>query len=131
VIENQSGCLNAHWLVHVPPARHQEFKDKLPNWLEVATGIVYSPRAINIKTSSNPKGAGRYMLKGMYPSIAHSFDIRPEYQGWVTGRRIGHSKNIGPVALDRMRRAGKHPPARRYIPGRYGQSAYFAAPVNP
>jgi hypothetical protein len=68
------------------------------------------------------------MLKGMYPSMARYFDIRPEYQGWVTGRRIGHSKNIGPVALGNMRRAGKHPPARRWIPGKYGLSTNFAVP---
>jgi hypothetical protein len=59
------------------------------------------------------------------------FDIRPEYQGWVTGRRIGHSRNIGPVALNHMRRAGKHPPARRYIPGKYGQSPISAAALLP
>jgi hypothetical protein len=119
VIENQNGCLNAHWMPHIPAARENEFRARLPKWLEEATGMVYSPQAIDIRPAHNPKGSGRYMLKGMYRTTAENFGIRHEYQGWVTGRRIGHSKNIGPVQLDHMRHLGKHPPARRWIHGKY------------
>jgi hypothetical protein len=111
----------------VPSVRQAEFLTKLPEWLEAAAGQVYTPQAIHVRTPTNPRGAGKYMLKGMYPSMALNFDIRHEYQGWVTGRRIGHSKNLGPVELGRLRRAGKHPPARRYIPGKYGPPGPYAA----
>lgn len=119
VIENQAGCLNAHWLVHVPRARQKEFRQLLTKWLENATGEIYDTRAIDIKLARKVKGVGRYMLKGMHPAMARNFAIEHEYQGWVTGRRIGHSKNIGPVQLQHMRRLGKHPPARRWIHGKY------------
>jgi hypothetical protein len=61
------------------------------------------------------------MLKGMYPSMARNFAIRDEYQVWVTGRRIGHSRNLGPVQVALMRRAGKHPAATRWIHGKYNR----------
>ena len=119
VIENQCECLNAHWLVHVPAGRLCEFRAKLSTWLERAAGQVFSDKAIDIRPAQHPTRIGKYMLKGMYPSLARDFAIRPEYQGWVTGRRIGHSKNIGPVQLARMRSLGKHPPASRWIHGKY------------
>lgn len=119
VIENQNGCLNAHWLVHVPTARQSEFRAKLPDWLGRSAGQVYDNKAIDIREAQHPTRIGKYMLKGMYPSLARDFGIRPEYQGWVTGRRIGHSKNVGPVQLAHMRRLGKHPPASRWIHGKY------------
>jgi hypothetical protein len=127
VIENQSNCLNAHWLVHLPAARREDFQERLPAWLESAAGLVHSPNAIDMRPASNPKGAGCYMLKGMYPSMAQNFGIEAEYQGWVTGRRIGHSKNLGPVQLGIMRSLGKHPRARPFILGLYGQNRPLAA----
>jgi hypothetical protein len=119
VIENKDCCLNAHWMVHVPTTRQNEFQDKVEEWLNSATGIIYSDKAIDIKQVTNPKGLEKYMLKGMFPTVARDFGINPEYQGWVTGRRIGHSKNIGPVQVARMRKQGKFPRAIRWIQNKY------------
>jgi hypothetical protein len=124
VIENQDGCLNAHWLVHVPPARHSEFQALLTPWLEKAAGMIYASQAIDIRPAEHPTRIGKYMLKGMFPSMARNFGIHPERTGWVTGRRIGHSKNLGPVELARIRDLGKHPPASRWIHGKYDRRGY-------
>jgi hypothetical protein len=119
-IENQSGVLNAHWLVHVPMARHAEFPAKLAVWLTKATGRVYDElKAINIKSVTSARGAGKYILKGLYPSMARNWDIEAEYCGWVTGRRIGHSQNIGPVEMERMILAGQFPRPKRWIHAKY------------
>jgi hypothetical protein len=119
VIENPDGCLNAHWLLHVPAARLDEFPTKLDRWLGAAAGTVYSDKAIHIEPAITPTAVGKYMLKGEYPSLAREFGIRPVYQGWVTGKRIGCSKNVGPYQVAEMRKQGKHPPARRWVPGRW------------
>ena len=119
VIENKDGCLNAHWLVHVPASRHDDFFTRVSVWLEQAVGVIKDTRALHIQEAVNPKGLGRYMLKGMYPSLARYFEIRSEYQGWVTGRRIGHSRSLGPVEAARMRDQGLHPKAQRWRVGKY------------
>jgi hypothetical protein len=124
VIENQNGILNSHWLVHVPTARHSEFTAKLPEWLRVATGKVHSVTAIDIRPAHTPMAVEKYMLKGLHPTLARTFNIDHIPQGWVTGKRIGHSKNIGPVQVAEMRRQGVYPPARRWIP-------YKTSPDNP
>lgn len=118
VIENQSGILNAHWLVHVPTARQAEFAAKLPEWLAAAAGKVHSVSAIHIRTAPTPMAAEKYMLKGLNPTLARMFNIDSSPQGWVTGRRIGHSKNLGPVQIARKRKEGIYPPARRWIPNK-------------
>jgi hypothetical protein len=119
VIENPAGCLNAHWLVHVPAARQDEFQTKLDKWLGAAAGMVYSEKAIHVQPAKTPTAVGKYMLKGMHPALARQFAIEHVYQGWVTGKRIGCSKNVGPSRLAEMRKQGKHPPARRWVPGKW------------
>ena len=115
VLENPNDCLNAHWLVHVPADRQAEFEALLPKWFEAVVGDVFSEKAIKIKPVTNTEGLKAYLLKGLHPSLARMFGIRHEYQGWVTGRRIGHSKNIGPVQVKRWRGLGVFPPAKRWV----------------
>lgn len=115
VIENPNDCLNAHWMVHVPRKRHADFKANLQKWLENAVGDVYGEKAIKIKRVTNAEGLKSYLLKGIHPSLAKQFGIRYENQGWVYGRRIGHSKNIGPVQVKKWRDLGMFPPAKRWI----------------
>jgi hypothetical protein len=114
VIENPDNCMNAHWLVHVPAAREDDFAAKLSKWLEVATGGVHSDKAIHIAPAYRPHGAKMYMLKGMHPSLCRTFGIRYENQGWVTGKRVGHSRNIGPARRREMREQKLYPPAQRW-----------------
>ena len=119
VIENPDGCLNAHWLVHVPSARQDEFQTKLDKWLGAAAGTVYSEKAVHIEPAKTPTAVGKYMLKGMHPALARQFAIDHVYQGWVTGKRIGCSKNVGPAQVVEMRKQGRYRPARRWVPGRW------------
>src|SRR5665213_2362470 len=115
VIENPNDILNAHWAVQVPVERQAEFAANLPKWFEAAVGEVYSDNAIKIKPVTNDEGLKAYFLKGLHPSAARTFGIRHLYQGWVTGRRIGHSKNIGPVQVRKWRNLGVFPPAKRWV----------------
>lgn len=115
VIENPNECLNAHWLVHVPVERQAEFRQNLGKWFKNAFGDVYSDRAVNVKTITNADGLKAYLLKGLHPSLAKRFGISHVYQGWVHGRRAGHSRNIGPMQVKRWRRLKVFPPAQRWI----------------
>ncbi len=115
VIENPNNCLNAHWLVHVPRERQAEFRRNLPKWFETAVGEVYSDRAIKVKPVTNAEGLKAYLLKGLHPGLARMFGIRHVNQGWVFGRRAGHSKNLGPVQVKKWRDLQLFPPARRWV----------------
>ncbi len=115
VIENPNDCLNAHWLVHVPRERQAEFRRNLSKWFKAAVGKVYSDRAIKVKAVTNAEGLKAYLLKGLHPGLARMFGIQHVYQGWVFGRRAGHSKNLGPVQVKKWRDLGQFPPARRWI----------------
>jgi hypothetical protein len=121
-IENQSGVLNTHWLVHVPSPRHDEFSSQLGTWLEKAAGPVYDTlKAIDIQPVTSARSVGKYLLKGNYPSKARDWDIRPEYCGWVTGRRVGHSQNLGPVERERWYVAGRIPRPKHYVINKFNQ----------
>lgn len=115
VIENPNECLNAHWLVHVPKERQAEFRRNLPKWLNAAVGEIKSSTAIKVKRVTNVLGLKNYLLKGLHPALARMFGIRHVYQGWVFGRRAGHSRNLGPVQVKKWRDLGQFPPARRWI----------------
>jgi hypothetical protein len=115
VFENPSDCLHAHWVVHVPRERQRDFKANLSKWLKDAAGEVYSDKAIKVKPVKNDEGLKAYLLKGLHPSIAKVFGIRHVYQGRFWGRRIGHSKNLGPVQVRKWRDLGVFPAAKRWI----------------
>ncbi len=87
----------------------------MPKWLEAAVGDVYSDKAIKIKPVTNAEGLKAYFLKGLQPSDARVFGIWHTYQGWVTGRRISHSKDLGPVQVKKWRKFGVFPPAKSWV----------------
>jgi len=120
VIENpeNKGCIHAHWLVFVPPARQHDFAIKLDKWL-ASSGHVYSSQPFHIEPVDALIGAIAYMLKGQFPSLARYYGIRPEPQGWVTGKRSGCSENIGPTQHALLCRAGKHPRPERWRVNKY------------
>ena len=130
VIENpkDEGFIHAHWLVFVPPARHHDFAHKLYKWL-TSIARVYSPQPIHIEPVDALVGAVEYMLKGQFPSLARYHGIRPEPQGWVTGKRSGCSENIGPTQHASLWRAGKHPRPQRWQINKY-QPRLLAVPVQ-
>ena len=70
------------------------------------------------------------MLKGMHPHLASLFGISYEHQGWITGKRIGISRNLGPAQVRKMRKLGKFPPAKRFIPHLYANLAIKARDIH-
>ncbi len=116
VIENGGDVLNAHWLVHVPPARQSAFRRRLCGWLKAVAGEIRCESAIDIKPAHAPIGACRHMLKGINPAYADFFGINHVPQGVVTGKRAGTSENLGMTAKKRFRASGDYPPARRWKP---------------
>ena len=114
-LENPHGNLNAHWLVHVPEQRQDEFKKAVLLWLETAAGEILDKGAIRFDAPYNTRGLARYMLKGVHPGVAPFYGVRAEPQGFVRGKRSGFSRNIGPTQKRILREDGKYPEAKRRI----------------
>lgn len=114
VIENAGGCVNAHWLLHIPADRAADFLRRLPTWLERVAGAINDPdRVIDIKTAHTPKGAIKYMVKGIDPIYAPLYRIRPSEQGIVHGNRSNFSRCLGPRVRKMLQAEGKMPRTRR------------------
>ena len=119
VLEKPSLHVNFHWLLHVPVSKQREFKERLYSWVASLAGGILDEAAIDVKAAPKPKGAGKYMLKGMHPSWAQHFDIEFGDQGEIFGKRSGYSRNIGPTEVRMMRVRGRYPQTRRYVKGLY------------
>ena len=125
VIERPLGGqhVDCHWLLHVPAARQKDFERKLPAWLSsVAGDIINETAAIHVQDAYAPRGAGKYMLKGMHPSWAAHYDIDFEPQAEIYCRRSGFTKNIGPTQKRRLIATGKHPKPQTWVSYRRAQS---------
>jgi len=113
-IENPGGCLNVHWLVHIPEGRVGDFRKRLPLWLAAVAGEVHCTSAIHVRFAPRPIGAGKYMLKGMDAAFAPFFKIDHIPQGIVHGKRSGFSRSLGPTVRRRMEEAGELLVRRRF-----------------
>jgi hypothetical protein len=113
VIENANGHLNVHWLVHLPMGRLRDFEARLPLWLEKVAGSIGSDAAIDIKRARTPKGAVKYMVKGIDPIYAPLYRIEASEQGVVFGNRSNFSRCLGPSVRKRLQADGKMPQTRR------------------
>ena len=113
VIEAGGGVTAAHWLLHVPRERRVEFEQRLARWVEDVIGAA-SANAIKVQDARTPKGATKYMLKGMDPAWAAIYGINFEDQGAVNGRRCGYTLNLGPTEKKKMRAAGQYRHARMW-----------------
>ncbi|MGO7323450.1 hypothetical protein GUK30_32805 [Rhizobium leguminosarum] len=111
-LENSGGCLNAHWLVHLPAGRIEDFKARLPCWLAKVAGEVVEG-AIHIRKALTPRGAIKYMIKGIDPFYAEVYRIRPSDQGEVVGNRSNFSRSLGPSVKKALQAAGRMKPTRR------------------
>lgn len=113
-IENSGGCLNVHWLVHIPKGRVRAFRAMLPVWLATVAGEIGCASAIHVRHAPRPQGAAKYMAKGIDPLYAPFFRIRHVPQGRVHGKRVGVSRSLGPSVRRELQEAGrmKHTPRR-------------------
>lgn len=114
VLENGGNVIAAHWLVHLPEGRVTDFSARLPVWLGAVTGADAHAVApvIHMRPAYRPRGARKYMLKGIEPGIARFYGIRPEDQGAVDGKRAGVSQSLGPSTKRRLREEGRYPTGR-------------------
>lgn len=116
-IENSNGCINVHWLLHIPRGRLQDFQARLPDWFSAVAGQVTSNTAIDERAAPRPQGATKYMSKGIDPGFAEFFRIRHVPQGVVHGKRAGTSKALGPGARRHLEETGQMPRrVRRFRP---------------
>ncbi len=106
-VENSGGCLNVHWLVHIPQGRVGDFRAQLSSWLAAVTGEVNCATAIHVRHAPTPQGAVKYMSKGIDPIYAQYFYIRHIPQGRVHGKRAGISKSLGPTVRRRLQEIGQ------------------------
>lgn len=103
--ENKNGVLHVNWLVRVPKHLEADF-DAMVNRRMTKVLIKRAPGDLNIGPITNLNGVLRYILKGTDKNKASVFDIRPEDQGVVWGRRAVASINLGRAARDRGWQAG-------------------------
>jgi hypothetical protein len=101
VMEAGGGHTAAHWALHMPDARLDDFLTRLPTWLEAVTGGEFNGQALHHESAYNPRGLRLYMLKGVDPTYAAFCKIEHKPQGEVTGKRSGFSRSLGPTARQR------------------------------
>jgi len=112
-LENSGGCLNAHWLVHLPAGRIEDFKERLPIWLAKVAGEAATDQAIHVRKAPTPRGAIKYMIKGIDPLYAPIYGIRESDQGQVIGNRSNFSRSLGPAVKKALQAEGRMKPTRR------------------
>ncbi|OWK25020.1 hypothetical protein AJ87_14755 [Rhizobium yanglingense] len=127
-IENSGGCLHAHWLVYVPAGRIEDFKRRLPVWLEKVTGEVTDmDAALHVVKAHTPKGAIKYLMKGLDPFYASAYGINASDQGEVIGNRSNFSRSLGPSIKKALQAEGRMKPTRRLAVPRKGIAAMSPA----
>lgn len=87
--------------------------EKLPLWLERVAGAVNCPTAIDVRPAYNPVGFAKYMLKGIDPIWAGTYNIEANEQGRIIGKRGGTSRNICKEERLRCVERGEVLPLRR------------------
>lgn len=100
-----------------------DFKERLPAWLEKVTGGVHCPSALHIRTAKTPRGAVKYMVKGIDPIYAELYRIEHSDQGKVIGNRSNFSRCLGPSTRRRLQADGRMRPTRRIGLPRRGAEA--------
>ena len=116
--ENPAGRLHVNWVVHVPDALQDEFREKLQQWVTKVRGVV-GPYDVHVQPVevAYHKRLAKYVLKGTdrnYTRHFHLEDVDEGPQGEVWGRRAGISQAIGRRA---RARDSYHPGRNRpYIP---------------
>lgn len=103
-LEAPNEGVGVHWLLHLPTALHQQFKRKLPRWIESLGGSP-QPRSIKVGGIDRLIGLTRYVLKGISSVWGAHLGVIPVYQGEIVGKRTGFSRNLGPA--ERTRRGYK------------------------
>lgn len=105
--------MNAHWLVHIPTGRVTDFKERLLSWLRKVAGQVHCESALHVRPAKTPKGAVKYMNKGIDPVYADLYRIEHSDQGKVIGNRSNFSRCLGPSVRKRLQQAGQMRPTRK------------------
>lgn len=128
-LENSGGCLHVHWLVHLPAGRIEDFKARLPLWLAKVAGEVHDAKAaVHVRKAPTPRGAVKYMIKGIDPFYAEVYRIRQSDQGEVVGNRSNFSRSLGPSIKKALQAEGRMKQTRRLGMPRKG---VLAAPAGP
>lgn len=101
--ENRNGIYHVNWALHVPAEFQDEFRAKLPIWVEKALGYL-STGCYAVTDVYNINALMRYMLKGTQK--AATFGIKHVPQGEVYGRRAAAATCLGKAARVRDATSG-------------------------
>ena len=103
--EAPTGSSHVNWPLHVPEHMIEEFKEKLPKWVDKVTGDL-QPYDIDIQhiTAGTDKRIANYCSKGVDPMYAEHLhlDEIAAPQGRVYGRRCAVSSAISKAARDNV-----------------------------
>jgi hypothetical protein len=110
VLENAGGCVNLHWLVHVPADRNADFANRLLwKWLPAIGVQITDAAAVLIEPATKPKVLAYYLLEGINPPYAGFYGVKfPSPQGSIIGKRSGFSRSLGPTVKERLRFEGQY-----------------------
>lgn len=109
--EAPTGSTHVNWPVHIPKDMVEEFEQKLPLWVQKATGDL-QPFDINVQhiTPGTDKRVANYCSKGVDPMFAEHLHLGKiaEPQGRIYGRRVAVSTAISKAARDSVGFKAKH-----------------------
>jgi len=97
VIEADGG-VHMHWMLHIRPENIDWFKQSLSARLKRQFKLTELPEgALDIRSAPNPEGLKLYFAKSVEPRYGRAWGIRPGGGGYVNGRRVWTSLNLGPA----------------------------------
>lgn len=105
VIETDGG-IHMHWMLHIRPENLEWFEQSLKARIKRQFGVDELPDdIIMIKTAHNPDGLKLYFAKTVEPRYAKAWGIRPAPSGYINGRKVWTSLNLGPAQWMPLREA--------------------------
>ena len=98
-------------------------------WLEKVAGEIDDCKAaIHTRKAPTPRGAVKYLIKGIDPFYAEVYRIRHSDQGEIVGNRSNFSRSLGPSIKRALQAEGRMKPTRRIgLPRKAIASAATAA----
>lgn len=87
-----------HWMLHIRPENLEWFKQSLTARVKRQFGVDQLPEGtIDVRTAYNPEGLKLYLTKTLEPRYARAWGIKTAPSGYINGRKIWTSLNLGPA----------------------------------
>ena len=92
------GRRHVHWVMHAPEGAKEEIERVVRDRICKLVGVDCVGGAVDVREAYSPGQLAKYTLKGIDPLYASHFHMTAEDQGFISGRRLTVSRNIGHAA---------------------------------